>query len=41
MMDDVIKMEKAGIPVYSTVEMASEALAAMRRYRLYKENRQQ
>jgi acetate---CoA ligase (ADP-forming) len=40
MMDDVIRMEQAGIPVYSTVEMASEALAAMRRYRLYKENRQ-
>ena len=41
MMDDVIRMEQAGIPVYSTVEMASEALAAMRRYRLYREKRQQ
>jgi acyl-CoA synthetase (NDP forming) len=41
MMEDVIRMEKAGIPVYSTVEMASEALAAMRRYRLYREKRQQ
>jgi acyl-CoA synthetase (NDP forming) len=41
MMEDVIRMEKAGIPVYSTVEMAAEALAAMRRYRLYREKRQQ
>jgi acyl-CoA synthetase (NDP forming) len=38
MLADVIRMEKAGIPVYSTVEMAAEALAAMRRYRLYREN---
>ncbi|MDA8126132.1 MAG: acetate--CoA ligase family protein [Deltaproteobacteria bacterium] len=37
MMADVIRMERAGIPVYSTVEMAAEALAAMRRYRLYRE----
>ena len=37
MMEDVIRMEKAGVPVYSTVEMAAEALAAMRRYRLYRE----
>lgn len=37
MMEDVIRMEKAGIPVYSTVEMAAEALSAMRRYRLYRE----
>ena len=37
MMADVIRMERAGIPVYSTVEMACEALAAMRRYRIYRE----
>lgn len=37
MMDEVIRMEKAGIPVFSTVEMAAEALATMRRYRLYRE----
>ena len=41
MMDDVIRMEKAGIPVYSTVEMAAEALAVMHRYRIYRESRQQ
>jgi len=41
MMEDVIRMEKAGIPVYSTVEMAAEALAAMRRYRLYQEKQRQ
>jgi acyl-CoA synthetase (NDP forming) len=41
MMDDVIRMEKAGIPVYSTVEMAAEALAAMRHYRLYREKKRQ
>jgi acyl-CoA synthetase (NDP forming) len=39
MMEDVVRMEKAGIPVYSTVEMAAEALAAMRRYRVYREKR--
>lgn len=39
MMADVIRMEKAGIPVYSTVEMAAEVLAAMRRYRLQREGR--
>lgn len=32
MMADVIQMEKAGIPVYSTAEMAAEVLAAMYRY---------
>jgi len=37
MMADVIAMENAGIPVYSTVEMAAEVLAAMRRYRRYRE----
>ena len=36
LMDDVLRMDKAGIPVLSTVEMAVEALAAMRRYRLYR-----
>jgi acetate---CoA ligase (ADP-forming) len=40
MMDDVIRMEKAGLPVYSTAEMAAEALAVMYRYRLYRESRQ-
>ena len=39
MMDDVIRMEKAGIPVYSTAEMAAEVLAAMHRYRTTRENR--
>jgi acetate---CoA ligase (ADP-forming) len=37
MMQEVIRMEKAGIPVYSTAEMAAETLAAMRGYRLYRE----
>ena len=37
MMEEVIRMEKAGIPVYSTAEMAAETLAAMRGYRLYRE----
>jgi acetate---CoA ligase (ADP-forming) len=40
MMDEVINMEKAGIPVYSTAEMAAEALAAMHRYRVYREDHQ-
>jgi acyl-CoA synthetase (NDP forming) len=39
MMDDVIRMEKAGFPVYSTAEMASEILATMWHYRQRK-NRQ-
>jgi acyl-CoA synthetase (NDP forming) len=38
MMDDVIKMEKAGIPVYSTVEMATEVMADMYRFGIRKEN---
>jgi acetate---CoA ligase (ADP-forming) len=37
MMKEVIRMERAGIPVYSTVEMAAEALAAMRRYLVHRE----
>jgi RimJ/RimL family protein N-acetyltransferase len=32
MMDSVIKMEQAGIPVYSTAEMAAEVLGEMYRY---------
>lgn len=32
MMDQVIRLEKAGIPVYSTPEMAVEVLAAMYQY---------
>ncbi len=32
MMDNVIKMEQAGIPVYSTSEMAAEVLGEMYRY---------
>jgi acyl-CoA synthetase (NDP forming) len=37
MMDDVIAMEKAGFPVYSTVEAATEALSVMYRYGRYRE----
>jgi acetate---CoA ligase (ADP-forming) len=37
MMDDVIAMEKAGFPVYSTVEAATEALAVMYHYGRYRE----
>jgi len=33
MLKDVIRMEKAGFPVYSTAEMAAEILAVMYRYR--------
>jgi acyl-CoA synthetase (NDP forming) len=33
-MDDVIKMEQAGIPVYSTSEFAIEVLGDMYRYGL-------
>ena len=32
MMEDVIRMEKAGFPVYSTVEMATEIMADMYRF---------
>ena len=32
MMDDVIQMEQAGIPVYSTSEMAAEVIGEMYRY---------
>jgi len=39
MMEDVIRMEKAGFPVYSTAEMAAEILATMWHYRQRK-NRQ-
>ncbi len=41
MMDDVVKMEKAGIPVYSTVEMATEVMADMYRFWLRKANQEQ
>jgi len=40
-MDDVVKMEKAGIPVYSTVEMATEVMADMYRFWLRKANQEQ
>lgn len=36
MMEDVIAFEKAGFPVYSTVEAATEALATMYRYGQYR-----
>ena len=36
-MDDVIRLERAGIPVYSTSEQAVEVLATMRRYKKYRE----
>jgi acetate---CoA ligase (ADP-forming) len=39
MIDDVVKMEKAGIPVYSTAEMAAEILSDMYYYNLRKQNR--
>jgi len=32
MMEDVIRMEKAGFPIYSTAEMAAEILATMYKY---------
>ncbi len=38
-MADVIQMEKAGIPVYSTAEMAAEVLAAMYRYGVDREKK--
>jgi len=41
MMEDVIRMEKAGFPVYSTVEMAAEILADMYRYRQRKDRQAQ
>ena len=41
MMEDVVKMEKAGIPVYSTVEMATEVMADMYRFGLRKANQEQ
>jgi len=41
MMEDVILMEKAGFPVYSTVEMAAEILADMYRYSLRKDRQAQ
>jgi acyl-CoA synthetase (NDP forming) len=39
MLEDVIRMEQSGFPVYSTAEQAAEALAVMRRYRLYRDSR--
>ena len=39
MMKDVIAMEQAGFPVYSTVEMATEILAVMYRYGNYQRER--
>ena len=39
MMKDVIAMEQAGFPVYSTVEMATEILAVMYRYGNYQRQR--
>jgi acyl-CoA synthetase (NDP forming) len=39
MMKDVIAMEQAGFPVYSTVEMATEILAVMYRYGVYRRKR--
>ncbi|MBN1547102.1 MAG: acetate--CoA ligase family protein [Syntrophaceae bacterium] len=36
MMEDVIAMEQAGFPVYSTVEAATEALSVMYRYGQYR-----
>ena len=36
--DDVIKLEKADIPVYSTPEQAVEVLAAMYHYKKYGKN---
>jgi acyl-CoA synthetase (NDP forming) len=39
MMKDVIAMEQAGFPVYSTVEMATEILAVMYRYGCYRNGR--
>lgn len=38
MMDDVVKIEKAGIPVYSTSEMAAEVLGEMYHYGLRQRN---
>ncbi len=38
MMDEVVKMERAGIPVYSTAEMASEVLGEMYHYGVRKRN---
>ena len=32
MIDDVVKMEQAGFPVYSTAEMAAEVLGQMYHY---------
>jgi len=37
MMEDVIAMEKAGFPVYSTVEMATETMSVMYRYGRYRD----
>ncbi|MFH0974918.1 MAG: acetate--CoA ligase family protein [Spirochaetota bacterium] len=38
MINDVIKMEQAGFPVYSTVELASEVLSQMYHYGLRRQN---
>ncbi len=38
MIDDVVKMEQAGIPVYSTVEMAAEVLSKTYHYGVRRQN---
>lgn len=38
MIDDVVKMEQAGIPVYSTAEMAAEVLSQMYHYGVRRQN---
>ncbi|GFP37969.1 hypothetical protein HKBW3S44_01649, partial [Candidatus Hakubella thermalkaliphila] len=40
-MDDVIRMEKAGFPVYSTAETAAEVLATMYQYGLRRSRQEQ
>jgi acyl-CoA synthetase (NDP forming) len=41
MMEDVIAMEKAGFPVYSTVEMAAETLSVMYHYGRYRKEQEE
>jgi acyl-CoA synthetase (NDP forming)/GNAT superfamily N-acetyltransferase len=38
MIDDVVKMEQAGIPVYSTAEMAAEVLSQMYHYNVRRQS---
>jgi acyl-CoA synthetase (NDP forming)/RimJ/RimL family protein N-acetyltransferase len=38
MIDDVVKMEQAGIPVYSTAEMAAEVLSQMHHYNVSRQS---